>query len=128
MRDIKQNDITNDISPSKTRHSIKNKFCQNVPVFQLSNFSHEKRFKNQIKGIGGSTVKIDILIDSEKFNLFTLRIFLRNVDILSYSKVTVIQRRQGFENIGKIPYKKNMAFFQYNFYARPQFENSTAHR
>ena len=56
-----------------------------------------------------------------------MRIFLQNVDILSCSKVTLIQRRQGFENIGKIPYKKIVAFFQLNFYAPAEFEKSTGH-
>ena len=38
------------------------------------------------------------------------------------------QRRQGFGNIGKIPYKKNIAFFQFKIYAPPLFENSAACR
>ena len=38
-----------------------------------------------------------------------------------------IQRRKGFENIGKIPYKKT-AFFQFKIYAPPLFENSAACR
>ena len=39
----------------------------------------------------------------------------------------VIQRRQGFANVGKIPYKKIVAFFQLNIYAPAEFENSTGH-
>ena len=64
----------------------------------------------------------------QKFNLLTLRIFLQNVDIFTYAKVMAIERWQGFGNIGEIPYKKNIAFFQFKFYAPPLFENSTACR